>query len=308
MWCFTPLHIVNAEGWYMRIVAWKARYLGALMLAVGFAVIAGLPSEVRTAEAQTPGAGLIGLTKDNRLVRFSPSDPSRLLGSVQITGVVFGEQLLGIDYRPATGQLYALSSFDKLYTINATTGVASQVAVASGTLVDGGLLGGEFGFDFNPVPDRIRVVSDTRQNLRLNPVTGALAATDGRLIYAFDDVFEGITPRVVGAAYTNSVAGATTTTNYAIDAATNALVTQGSLNGSPVSPNTGQLFTVGTLGVAPVGPVGFDIAPNGTAYAAMIPDGYQVSELYTINLSTGRASRIGTIGSGFVIIGLAVMP
>ena len=43
------------------------------------------------------------------------------------------------------------------------------------------LSGTAFGFDFNPTVDRIRVVSDTGQNLRLNPDTGAVAAVDGAL-------------------------------------------------------------------------------------------------------------------------------
>jgi hypothetical protein len=39
------------------------------------------------------------------------------------------------------------------------------------------LAGTSFGFDFNPTVDRIRLVSDSGQNLRLNPNSGAGATT-----------------------------------------------------------------------------------------------------------------------------------
>ena len=43
------------------------------------------------------------------------------------------------------------------------------------------LAGSDFGFDFNPTVDRIRLISDADQNLRLNPMTGGVAATDSML-------------------------------------------------------------------------------------------------------------------------------
>ncbi|GAB2991992.1 hypothetical protein GCM10027184_52610 [Saccharothrix stipae] len=61
--------------------------------------------------------------------------------------------------------------------------------------------------------DRIRLVTSKGQNLRLHPDTGAVAATDGVLAH----VDGGSAPRVAAAGYTNSVAGATSTTLYAID-------------------------------------------------------------------------------------------
>jgi hypothetical protein len=53
------------------------------------------------------------------------------------------------------------------------------------------LNGSSFGFDFNPTVDRIRVQSDADQNLRLNPATGALAATDTTLSFAVGDTNQG---------------------------------------------------------------------------------------------------------------------
>jgi hypothetical protein len=77
--------------------------------------------------------------------------------------------------------------------------------------------GTEFGLDFNPQVDRLRVVSNAGQNLRLNPDTDTVAATDTRLQYASTDRNAGRTPNVVGAAYTNNFAGTTATVVNDID-------------------------------------------------------------------------------------------
>ena len=81
------------------------------------------------------------------------------------------------------------------------------------------LSGSAFGFDFNPTVDRIRIVSDTGQNLRAHPDTGAVVAVDGSLRYAITDVAAGHDPDVVGAAYTNpDIDPATGTTLFDLDA------------------------------------------------------------------------------------------
>lgn len=302
-----------------RFLKGAAVAMAALALAVAGAVA---PATTPDAAAQSPGgSGLLALTAGNKLLRFSPARPGTIQSTVTISGLVPGESILGIDYRPANGMLYGLGSTSRLYTISPATGAATGV----GSGFTPPLMGTEFGFDFNPVPDRIRVVSNTGQDLRLHPDTGAVAGVDGMLRYAPGDPNNGTTPRVVGAAYTNSFAGSTQTTNYVIDANLDVLATQGSVNGSPVSPNTGQLFTVGSLGLNISNVAGFDITPNNVAYAvftqtstdlaARIPGavtlrelGATTSNLYTINLATGAASFIGVVGSDEVIRGLTVIP
>ena len=79
-----------------------------------------------------------------------------------------------------------------LYVVSPLTGAATAV----GGPFTPALSGTVFGFDFNPTVDRIRVVSDTGQNLRLNPDTGAVATADGAINPG--------TPRIVGSAYTNN--------------------------------------------------------------------------------------------------------
>ena len=157
-----------------------------------------------------------------------------------------------------------------MYTINPTTGAATQVGAAGAFTLNGTA----FGFDFNPVVDRIRVVSDVDQNFRLNPNDGTLVSADTALIYAAGDANAGQNPNVVGSAYTNNVAGAAATTLFGIDSNLDILVRQGSTNGTLISANSGQLFTVGALGVNTANLVGFDISgATGIAYASLTAPG-----------------------------------
>ncbi len=260
---------------------------------------------VAQAQATQPNDGTIyALTANNNLIAFNSVTPGTITRTVAITGLTAGEMLLGIDFRPNTNQLYAVSSANRLYSINTTTGAATVVGAAAFTPA---LNGTVFGFNFNPAVDRIRLVSDAEQNLRLHPDTGVVAATDSPLAYAASDANVGANPNVVGVAYTNSFRGTTSTTLYGIDSNLDALVRQGSVGGAPVSPNGGQLFTVGALGVNTTSQVGFDIlAPGDTALAALTPQGSTSSSLYSINLLSGTATLIGTIGGNQMIRGLAV--
>jgi len=227
------------------------------------------------------------INSSNELVIFNPFNPAPVNKS--ITGLVSGETILGMDFRPLNGQLYALGSTSRLYTINASSGVAAVVGTGPlSTLI----LGTDFGFDFNPTVDMIRLVSNSGQNLRLNPNTGIVTAIDGILSPG--------TPSVTAAAYTNNFAGATATVLYDIDTQNSRLYKQD-------PPNIGTLVEVGPLGVTATGANGFDIgSTSGTAYALLTVGG--VTKVYTINLTTGAATagatltgntRSFTLGLGF---------
>lgn len=252
------------------------------------------------------GETIFGLGVSNRLFRFDSATPSMitLVGTGAITGLQSGEQLLAIDFRPVAtnspsaalnGTLYGLGSSNRLYTIDTTTASATQVG-ASGAFT---LNGNGFGIDFNPVPDRLRVVSDLDQNIRLNPNDATLTATDIALAYVAGDSGFGLNPNVVGAAYTNNFGGAQATTLYGIDSSRDVIVRQGGVNGTP-SPNGGQLTTIGALGVNTSNDVGFDISGlSGIAYASLTTRLGPLdtsSDLYLIDLNTGAGTLVGSIG------------
>ena len=251
-------------------------------------VIGGGERLLAISAVTTPVSFLWG-TSTGQLRLFAVEAPGTTLRVLNITGLQGGEDVEGIDFRPADDALYLLGSTSRLYTVNLTTGAATQVG-SSGAFT---LNGSNFGFDVNPLADRIRVVSDTEQNLRLNPTTGALSATDTNLAYANGDVNFGDNPSVVGVGYTNNVNGATSTTLYGIDSAEDVLFTQN-------PPNNGTLNTVGALGVDFGTSSGFDVA-NGASYG-LANNG---NNLYFVNLTTGATLLAGTMTGSMIDIAAA---
>ena len=224
----------------------------------------------------------------------------------KITGLQEGERILGIDFRPATGELFGLGSSSRLYTINLSTAQATAVGGQFAIPLNGSF----FGFDFNPTVDRIRVVSDADQNLRLNPISGGVVdsnlATDGVQGDGNLSFGNGTDPFIAGAGYTNSDTDATTgTTLYYIDSGQDALVI------SP-TPNAGTLTTVGSLGVDVSVPISFDIAlQNGVnAGIATFLSSSESKKLSValIDLSTGAATIIGRVKSSDPLVGIALAP
>lgn len=93
--------------------------------------------------------------------------------------------------------------------------------------------------------DRLRVVTSSETNDRINPNTDGLSATDTVLAAPTGDVNFGLSATVVDAAYTNNFVGATSTTLYAYEFTRDQLRTIGSSKLSPSSLNTGLLFPGG---------------------------------------------------------------
>jgi hypothetical protein len=237
------------------------------------------------------------------LIRFDSSAPAILQAANFVSGLQPNETIVGLDFRPATGQLYGLGSTSRLYTINTSTGFAAPV---SGSSFTPALNGFSFGFDFNPNIDRIRVVSETNSNIVLNP-NGAFQAAGTDVFYAAGDLNVGVDPNIVHSAYDKNLPLASppnpASQLFGIDTNLDILVRQAN--------SAGTLNTVGPLGlgvdVAAAG--GFDISSaTGTAYAALLPAGGSVSSLYRINLATGAATNLGVIDGGLVVTAMAIAP
>lgn len=228
-------------------------------------------------------AGLMGTTTDNFLVSFDSATPGTF-SAVALSGLG-SDSLVGIDLRPANNTLYGLGQSGTLYTIS-TTGVVTSVATLSTALS-----GTRFGVDFNPVADRLRVTSNTGQNLRINVATGAVVE---------DGVLNGGTPSIVASAYTNSFVGTTSTQLFNLDNQTDSLYLQN-------PPNGGTQVLVGALGVSFDEDTQFEITPDGQAFAALGVGGSE-SILYSVNTTTGAATNIGAINVGSELNGLTSAP
>jgi hypothetical protein len=240
----------------------------------------------------------------NRLVRFTPEQPGKVT-TLALSGLAPGERVLAVDVRPADGKLYALATTSRLYLIDSTSGVAKAVGAKAFAPA---LAGAAFGFDVNPVADKLRVHSDSEQNLRVDPTMGT-ATNDVGLAFAVGDPNEGQSPNLIATAYTNSVSPApTATVLYAIDSTRNLLT-------KLTTPNDGKVTTIGALGVDITDVGGFDIfgGASGTgatkpveAYAVLMTGGK--SGLYAIDLATGTATLKGLIGHPTAVHGLAIQP
>src|SRR5215813_381618 len=284
----------------------RTRFLLVILAltAVLTAIWGGRPGEWRNGRvlAAAQNDFVLALAANNQLLQFSASAPNAIISATTVKGLNAGDSLVGIDYRPATGQLYALAvngASGRLYTINPLTGATNAVG-AGFTLPQsaGASAGKDYGFDFNPTVDRIRVVADSRDNFRLHPDTGAVAGADLGLS-------EGAV--VTGVAYDRNFAGSKVTTLYAIDPNADQLVTIGGIDSAP-SPNGGVVRKVGPLGVNASNEVGFDISvgPEGVAFALLTVNNQP--GLYSIYLPSGLATLVRTINVKTPIVDIAVAP
>lgn len=269
-------------------------------LVLGLSACGGGGTDIVTS---VPVGDTIVVTESGQVASFNRSAPATQVGTRAISGLQSGETVAGIDFRPANGLLYALGSRGNLYTLDAATGRATFRAALKAAAGDDapftGLVGTQFGVDFNPVADRLRVVSNTGQNLRIDVDTGD-TITDGNLTRV-NEAGQAVPPTATAAAYTNSLRGATATTLYVLDLT---LALRSVVN----PPNNGVLTSDATLGVVGSGVNGFDLeSRSNTGYAA-IRSGTVLS-LYRIDLSaaTNAATLVGGIAGVETISGLALV-
>lgn len=263
----------------------------------------------RNVPATADGPLMYALTSNGNLISVDIQQPELVRSITPISGLAMGQVLSGMDFRPATGELFGLgyqagTGEANLYTLNPITGVATMVGSAPMMLKPNM---GKISMDFNPTVDRIRVTGSDNANYRLHPVTGMLAATDMNLGFAASDVNAGKDPSVGAGAYTNSFAGATTTTLYNYEDSLNVLTTQ-------IPPNNGVLNTIGTSGIMvnpadPTSDMDIFFSPYGEpnkAYLATNTGNGNFDQLYSLNLTNGKATLLGKIGFGIAITDIAI--
>jgi cysteine-rich repeat protein len=296
--------------------------------AVSGAVDIGMNS-VGMALQNTQSLPVYALTADGLQVwRFKSTNPNAA-AMLTVGAITAGEVLVDIEFRPASGELIALginatANTGSLYLLDPLSGAATLIGSAGQiALVDAGAAAVDlpaasegWAIDFNPTPDRIRVVTATGLNFRINPVTGSVVDGDSAAGVNPDTAISGLaggTTGLSGAAYTNSYAGATVSTLYLLDASANSLCTSTNPNGGSVA-NCVPL-TVGSQPLDVTAASEIDIAADvrvGTANTAATGLAYAVvtvagkGHLFTIDLATGVATDLGQIGSGPQFSGLTV--
>lgn len=284
------------------------RLSATLMIKRTFNVLLALAATAAvgsTASAETV-YGLAGTTAAGfSLFSFDSATPgvSTSVGA-GITNLTAGTQLVGMDYRPATRTMYAIGYNTTAFTIqlySVNVGTAALTAVGATTTVTGLNGSNRFGFDFNPVVDRIRVTHSSGANFRLNPNDGTVAGTDTALTYDASTGSTGI-PAIYGAAYSSNFVGAASTTLYGYDYRTDQLTTVGGINGAP-SPNGGLVFNIGDSGViSGSGGLDIDISAAGAAFGVLD------NEFYTVNLATGAFTSAGLLTGRTDVLDIAAVP
>ncbi|MDG5807306.1 DUF4394 domain-containing protein [Streptomyces ossamyceticus] len=248
------------------------------------------------------GLKAVGLTSDQRLVVFRVDRPGAAVPLGKVHGLKGDTRLVGIDYRVQNNKLYGVGDKGGVYTLREVGAKATKVSQLSVPLQ-----GRSYGVDFNPAANRLRVISDTAQNLRHNlddpqgaPAAGT-TAVDGALTNPpVPPATGGATaPGVTGAAYTNNDLDAgTATTLFDLDTALDRISVQ-----SPA--NAGNLAPTGGLGADLPPTAGFDIYGTGRNG---VNAGYAVtgSRVYGVDLLTGRARDLGSFPRTRQVIDVAI--
>ena len=232
---------------------------------------------VTASGAASAQSAIIALTGDNNIALINPST-MKVSSTVAAKGV---KKLHGIDVRPADGQLYGVTDTGWIVTIDPKTGAVTQKSELA-TKPDAGTT---VTVDFNPAADRLRIITTSGQNLRVNVDDGKVTV-DGELKFADTDMHKGEKPNVTAGAYTNSWKGTKETALYDIDATISALFKQ-------APPNDGVLSSIGKLGFKITGPIAFNIvsASEGQNAAWLLHGG----TMYSVDLATGAAKEAGKL-------------
>ncbi|NKE60301.1 DUF4394 domain-containing protein [Lentzea sp. PSKA42] len=260
--------------------------------AVVVSVAAAVASGGGSSAAQPSGLRAFGISADGTLMATFTTDRPQVLDWVrQIQGFTGDTVAIGLDFRVQDGLMYLVGNKGGIYTVklpnlpsqpDPVITKVSQLTVA--------LYGTNFGVDFNPAADRLRVVSDTGQNLRHN--LGDHTTTEDAVLSTPPAL--GPTRGVTAAAYTNNDLNQdTATTLFDIGTGTDEMLIQ-----SPA--NNGLLSATGKFTVDGGSNAGFDIfstlsggkAVSAAGFATLVaPNG--TSSLYSVNLLNGTATSIG---------------
>ncbi len=279
---------------------WGAAALTGFLFVPGCTTDDGIkPTNDEMIETRGPGnTALIGLSPANELVSIIAGPPAQQTGKVAITGLRSEEIILAIDTRPKNKQLFGISNQSILYLLDPVSGIATPV---SGQPISPAINGTMVGFDFSPVDDVIRLITDLGQALRISPTTGAVVGVDAFL--------NGGTNPINSIAFSYATRTSRVTL-YDMDANSGNLYKQSSYNG-------GSLALVGPTGFFFSGEGGFEITSanagfavqygrsrfpagfGGTGFDDITQDSYRL--LY-INLLTGKATSWGKVTP---LIGLA---
>jgi hypothetical protein len=111
----------------------------AAAMAVGLSLALGAgasaaPQTHRDPDLKPDRLTAYATTDQNQLISFNVRRPDELRSIRNISGLPAGVSLVGIDFRPKTGDLYGVGSNSVVYRVNPQTAIAIAENVAPGSL------------------------------------------------------------------------------------------------------------------------------------------------------------------------------
>lgn len=246
-------------------------------------IAAALAGAVSTTQAET----IFGLSTANSIFSFDSASPAVTTAPVTITGLSSGT-IIDIDFSPVAQALFGIASTGDLYRINTATGAAT-LSIGIGAQLPANTITAPTVIDFNPAADRLRVFQGT-STFRLTGDASTFDSAQTAGTVSTDGTFSGVAgANLVAAAYTNNFNGTGGTTLYSLDTTSDSLIIHS------VGPQFATIAAVGLLGVNIGTGVGFDISGTQGATTGFVSND---DLFYTVSLSGGGLTPIGTIGNG----------
>lgn len=266
----------------------------------GNAPILNVPVSAANAYLLTSNNRIIGVDLDNMEYARSVRAVAQATTANTPGALDPSEEILDIDYRNSEGTLYALT---RTVTTSGVTSRIVSIAPTSGALTRVSTLTGvtlsatdTYSIDFNPVADRLRIISSSGTNIKVDVLTGN-ASTNGTT----SSVINGI-------AYTDTFtpgsAAGRNTILFGLDLSNDQRYT--------IDPTSGTLTANVPLGVDATAVTGFDIDPSGQRDGVAILTVAGQPRIYTINTqATANAATLKgelfNLGNGETYKGLSLI-
>lgn len=104
--------------------------IAATALILGFSIISCKDNN-KNIDVAKPDLTFFALSNGNQQLKINANNSANVNVTTPIIGLLPNDLLTAIDFRPATGELYGVSSQSRVYVINQETGNARIVGIAS---------------------------------------------------------------------------------------------------------------------------------------------------------------------------------
>ncbi|MDB5988507.1 MAG: hypothetical protein JWR16_3560 [Nevskia sp.] len=275
----------------------RTRWAGVALAALTLA-LAGCNNKDFTAYA---------LTSTGTIVQFATNKPTKITNKATVTGLSGSDSLVQIAFNTA-GTLYGVTTNNEICTVDPLAGAVSGCTTSFTTDRLSNIAA-----SFDPISGKLRVIandsasSSGHLNFAIDPTSAAVDTNFSSKNLNYADSTNGA-PQIAAISYDNPIAGASTTTLFALDINNQSLDHIGDKNvgANSTTVAAGGVEGIGATNISFTSNVGLAIAPqDGTAYAVL----GNAASLYTIDLGNGGATLVDVVHDGdYTLISLTIAP